>query len=61
MSTRFESIHRLVCCINMSHRCVLHRRALARCIGASCILHVSSLHWCIVRVGVMHRCVSHVV
>ncbi len=38
------AIHRIVCCINMWHRCVLHR-SVTRFIGARCT---------------MHRCVSHV-
>jgi hypothetical protein len=31
-----------VCCIIMSHRCVLHRCFGARCIGACCTLHVAN-------------------
>ncbi len=58
------AIHRLVCCINMSHRCVLHRCAfrvasvrIACCMFPRCVLHRCALQVASVRVAccLMHR------
>jgi hypothetical protein len=58
------AIHRVVCCINMSHRCVLHRHALrvasvrfACCMFPRCVLHRCALRVASLRVAccIMHR------
>jgi hypothetical protein len=63
------AIHRLVCCINMSHRCVLHRCAfrvasvrIARCMFPRCVLHGCASRGASVRVAccIMHRRVVRV-